>query len=84
MSIAQLHQLARQIKQLRRIREQTKIVLSQKPVSYRPSNIQPSWGADLGINSLTGSNVKQPKAAQNAKKPRKSPQKPKQPSSKSK
>lgn len=87
MSVAQQHQLARQIRLCRRIRERTKHLQTQNPFGFRASNIQPSWGVDLSLSNLvSNADTDKPAANGKAKMPRKQAQaaKPRLPARKTK
>ena len=78
MSIPQLHQLAGQIKTLRRIREQRK-AMQNKQGSFRPSAASAPWGVDLNRgNIFEGASKAQDSAAKQIKQPsKKAPRTPK-------
>ena len=67
MSIPQLHQLARQIKALRRIREQMKCIHNKQP--FHLSAAAAPWGVALtNRNFLESSNQAQENAAKQTRK----------------
>ncbi|DBA66785.1 hypothetical protein WJX79_010198 [Trebouxia sp. C0005] len=79
MSIPQLHQLAGQIKTLRRIREQRKAMQNKQGFFFRPSAASAPWGVDLNRgNIFEGASRAQDSAAKQIKQPsKKAPRTPK-------
>ena len=79
MSIPQLHQLAGQIKTLRRIREQRKAMQNKQGFFFRPSAASAPWGVDLSRgNIFDGVSKAQDSAAKQIKQPsKKTPRTPK-------
>lgn len=79
MSIPQLHQLAGQIKTLRRIREQRKAIQNKQGFYFRPSAASAPWGVDLNRgNIFEGASKAQDSAAKQIKQPsKKAPRTPK-------
>ncbi|DBB02002.1 hypothetical protein WJX77_007509 [Trebouxia sp. C0004] len=72
MSIPQLHQLAGQIKTLRRIREQRKAMQNKQGFYFRPSAASAPWGVDLNCGSIfEGASRAQDSAAKQIKQPSK-------------